>query len=85
VAAEPGIHPPGHLADQRGRPRTRERSLTWQAGLPCRVPERPIYGPQQVIVENVDENHKPDPGEIDAELAARGEEYGVFGGVARKK
>jgi hypothetical protein len=61
-----------------------DAALTWQAGLPCWVPERSIYGSQQVIVENVDENHKPDPGEIDAVLAARGEEYGLLrrGGLA---
>ena len=39
-----------------------DAALTWQAGLPCWVPERPIYGSQQVIVENVDESHKPELG-----------------------
>ena len=38
-----------------------DAALTWQAGLPCWVPERTIYGSQQVIVENVDETHKPGP------------------------
>jgi flavin-dependent dehydrogenase len=61
-----------------------DAALAWQAGLPCWVPERTIYGSQQVIVENLDENHKPDMGEIDAVLAARGEEYGLLrrGGLA---
>jgi FAD dependent oxidoreductase len=61
-----------------------DAALTWQAGLPCWVPERTIYGSQQVIVENVDESHKPEPGEIEALLAARGEEYGLLrrGGLA---
>jgi 2-polyprenyl-6-methoxyphenol hydroxylase-like FAD-dependent oxidoreductase len=61
-----------------------DAALTWQAGLPCWVPERTIYGSQQVIVENVDETHKPEPGEIDALLAARGEEHGLLrrGGLA---
>ncbi len=61
-----------------------DAALTWQAGLPCWVPERTIYGSQQVIVENVDEAHQPGPGEIDATLAARGEEYGLLrrGGLA---
>ena len=61
-----------------------DAALTWQAGLPCRVPERVIYGSQQVIVENVDESHQPDPGEIDAMLAARGDEHGLLrrGGLA---
>jgi hypothetical protein len=35
-----------------------DAALTWAAGLPCWVPERPIYGSQQVIVEGVDERHK---------------------------
>ena len=39
-----------------------DAALTWQAGLPCWVPSRPIYGSQQVIVENLDEAHKPEPG-----------------------
>ena len=48
------------------------------------MPERPIYGSQQVIVENLDENHKPEMGEIDAVFAARGEEFGLLrrGGLA---
>src|SRR2546430_9640553 len=61
-----------------------DAALTWEAGLPCWVPERPIYGSQQVIVENVDENSKPDPGEMDACIAARGGDYGLLrrGGLA---
>ena len=61
-----------------------DAALTWLAGLPCWVPERPIYGSQQVIVENLDEHHKPDMGEIDAVFAARGEELGLLrrGGLA---
>ena len=61
-----------------------DAALTWQAGLPCWEPSRPIYGSQQVIVENLDEAHKPDPGEIDALFARRGEELGLLrrGGLA---
>jgi FAD dependent oxidoreductase len=61
-----------------------DAALTWQAGLPCWVPSRPIYGSQQVIVENLDEAHKPDAGEIDALFASRGEEFGLLrrGGLA---
>jgi 2-polyprenyl-6-methoxyphenol hydroxylase-like FAD-dependent oxidoreductase len=61
-----------------------DAALTWQAGLPCWVPERPIYGSQQVIVENLDEAFKPEPGEVDAVFAARGEEFGLLrrGGLA---
>jgi hypothetical protein len=61
-----------------------DAALTWAAGLPCWVPERPIYGSQQVIVENVDERHSPDPAEMDARIAARGGDYGLLrrGGLA---
>jgi flavin-dependent dehydrogenase len=61
-----------------------DAALTWQAGLPCWEPSRPIYGSQQVIVENLDEAHKPEPGEIDAVLSARGDELGLLrrGGLA---
>ncbi|MGH3251355.1 MAG: FAD-dependent oxidoreductase [Trebonia sp.] len=61
-----------------------DAALTWRAGLPCWVPSRPIYGSQQVIVENLDEAHKPEAGEIDALFASRGEEFGLLrrGGLA---
>jgi flavin-dependent dehydrogenase len=61
-----------------------DAALAWAAGLPCWVPERPIYGSQQVIVENVDERHKPGPAEMDARIAARGADYGLLrrGGLA---
>jgi hypothetical protein len=61
-----------------------DAALTWQAGLPCWVPERPIYGSQQVIVENVDESQKPDAGEMDARIAEKADEYGLLrrGGLA---
>jgi hypothetical protein len=61
-----------------------DAALSWQAGLPCWVPERPIYGSQQVIVENLNENQKPEMGEIDAAFASRGEEFGLLrrGGLA---
>jgi glycine/D-amino acid oxidase-like deaminating enzyme len=61
-----------------------DAALSWIAGLPCWVPERPIYGSQQVIVENVDEDHQPEPGAIDLAIAARAEELGLLrrGGLA---
>jgi FAD dependent oxidoreductase len=59
-----------------------DAALTWQAGLPCQVPERPIYGSQQVIVEHVDESHKPDMAEIDAMLAARARSTGCSAAAA---
>ena len=61
-----------------------DAALTWLAGLPCWVPERPIYGSQQVIVENLGENHKPDPAELDLRIQEKGEQYGLLrrGGLA---
>ncbi len=61
-----------------------DAALAWEAGLPCWVPERPIYGSQQVIVENVDESQKPDAGEMDARIAEKAGEYGLLrrGGLA---
>jgi hypothetical protein len=93
VAVTGGRVGPVELATRYGNLRVRaagyvdasgDAALTWLAGLPCWVPERPIYGSQQVIVENLDENHKPDMGEIDAVFAARGEEFGLLrrGGLA---
>jgi hypothetical protein len=61
-----------------------DAALSWEAGLPCWVPERPIYGSQQVIVENVDESQKPDAGDMDERIAAKGAEFGLLrrGGLA---
>ena len=61
-----------------------DAALTWHAGLTCWEPSRPIYGSQQVIVENLDEAHKPAAGEIEAVFAARGDEFGLLrrGGLA---
>jgi hypothetical protein len=54
-----------------------DAALAWEAGLPCRLPERTIYGSQQSIVENVDETHKPDQEEMTARLAERADRYGL--------
>lgn len=56
---------------------TGDAALTWEAGLPCRVPERPIYGSQQLVLEHVDEAHKPDPGELTARIDAKAGQYGL--------
>ncbi|MGH3318666.1 MAG: FAD-dependent oxidoreductase [Streptosporangiaceae bacterium] len=56
---------------------TGDASLTWEAGLPCRVPEQPIYGSQQVIVEHLDETHTPAADELATRLGAKVTEYGL--------
>jgi 2-polyprenyl-6-methoxyphenol hydroxylase-like FAD-dependent oxidoreductase len=54
-----------------------DAALAWEAGLPCRLPERTIYGSQQAIVEHVDEEHRPDAKEMAARLAERHGSYGL--------
>src|SRR3954464_11209566 len=54
-----------------------DASLAWEAGLPCRVPEREIYGSQQLVVEHVDEDRTPPPDELAARVNARAGEYGL--------
>ena len=54
-----------------------DAALAWEAGLPCRLPERPIYGSQQAIAEFVDMDHKPDLQEMHARLAEKHSDYGL--------
>jgi ribulose 1,5-bisphosphate synthetase/thiazole synthase len=54
-----------------------DAALAWSAGLECRLPEREIYGSQQLVVENLDENHRPDPGELAERVGAKAAEYGL--------
>jgi hypothetical protein len=54
-----------------------DAALAWEAGLPCWLPERPIYGSQQAIVEFIDEDHTPDRQEMAARLAERHAAYGL--------
>jgi len=55
-----------------------DASLAWEAGLPCRVPERPIYGSQQAIIEEVNEKCRPDPEEFASRLSAKMNHYGLI-------
>lgn len=54
-----------------------DAALAWAAGLPCRVPEVPLYGTQMVVLENIDEAHVPKRDAFDARLAARADQYGL--------
>ncbi|MGH9103879.1 MAG: FAD-dependent oxidoreductase [Acidimicrobiales bacterium] len=54
-----------------------DASLAWEAGLPCHVPERPIYGSQQAVVEHVDESQRPEPAELAERLGAKVMHYGL--------
>ncbi|GAA4668119.1 FAD-dependent oxidoreductase [Amycolatopsis dongchuanensis] len=57
---------------------TGDAALAWEAGLPCRIPERTIYGSQQIVLEHLDETHKPDAKELAARVDAKAEEYGLM-------
>ncbi|GAA0900486.1 FAD-dependent oxidoreductase [Pseudonocardia zijingensis] len=54
-----------------------DAALAWEAGLPCRLPEREIYGSQQLVVEHVAEDHRPEPGELAERIGAKAQEYGL--------
>ncbi|ROS44598.1 FAD-dependent oxidoreductase [Amycolatopsis thermoflava] len=54
-----------------------DASLVWEAGLPCRLPEREIYGSQQLVVEHVDEDGTPDPDVLAERVGAKAAEYGL--------
>ena len=55
-----------------------DASLAWEAGLACRVPDRPIYGSQQAIVEHVDDRFRPDAQEFASRLSATVSHYGLI-------
>ncbi|MPZ83793.1 MAG: FAD-dependent oxidoreductase [Actinophytocola sp.] len=54
-----------------------DAALTWEAGLACRVPERTIWGSQQVRLENLREEFKPEPAELTSRVGAKAAEYGL--------
>jgi FAD dependent oxidoreductase len=56
---------------------TGDAALVWQAGLPCRVPDQPIYGSQIVVLENLNEEHKPSPADYSERLRKKAREYGL--------
>lgn len=56
---------------------TGDAALAWLAGLPCRVPDVPIYGTQIVVLENLNEEHKPTPDDYSHRLREKGREYGL--------
>jgi hypothetical protein len=56
---------------------TGDAALTWEAGLPCRIPERTIWGSQQIRLENLREEFKPDQAELVERIEEKAEEYGL--------
>jgi hypothetical protein len=54
-----------------------DAALTWEAGLACRVPERTIWGSQQIRLENLREQFKPEPEELADRVSDKAGEYGL--------
>ncbi|MEZ5668725.1 MAG: FAD-dependent oxidoreductase [Alphaproteobacteria bacterium] len=55
-----------------------DAALAWQAGLECREPAGgPIYGSQQIVVENIHEAHVPSRDALAARIADKGRDYGL--------
>jgi hypothetical protein len=54
-----------------------DAALTWEAGLACRIPERTIWGSQQIRLENLREEFKPEPAELAARVGAKAAKYGL--------
>lgn len=54
-----------------------DASLTWEAGFECRVPERTIWGSQQVRIEGIRREAAPSQDELVATLKELGDEYGL--------
>lgn len=55
-----------------------DAALTWEAGLPCQVPERTIWGSQQVRIENLRPDQAPDAADLTARLQDRAEDFGLI-------
>lgn len=58
---------------------TGDAALTWEAGLPCRIPaDGPIYGSQTAILEGVDVLNHPTRDELTARQREKNQEYGLL-------
>ncbi|MFI5607994.1 FAD-dependent oxidoreductase [Amycolatopsis sp. NPDC051903] len=57
---------------------TGDAALAWEAGLPCRVPERTVWGSQQIRLTGLVESAKPDTAELVARIDEKADEYGLL-------
>lgn len=55
-----------------------DAALTWEAGLECRIPERTIWGSQQLRLENLDPQFAPAADELTQRIHDKAEEYGLL-------
>ncbi|MBQ0827216.1 FAD-dependent oxidoreductase [Streptomyces tagetis] len=56
---------------------TGDAALAWEAGLPCRVPDRTVWGSQQIRLEGLDETARPEPAELVARVDEKASQYGL--------
>jgi hypothetical protein len=56
---------------------TGDAALAWEAGLPCRVPDRTVWGSQQIRLMGLDESAKPDAKELVARVDEKADQYGL--------
>lgn len=54
---------------------TGDAALAWQAGLPCREPDQPIFGTQMFVMEGIDEAHAPSREAFTERVKAKAVEY----------
>lgn len=58
---------------------TGDAALTWEAGLPCRIPaDGPIYGSQTAILDGVDILNHPTRDELTSRQKEKAKEYGLL-------
>jgi hypothetical protein len=56
---------------------TGDASLTWEAGLPCQVPDRTVWGSQQIRLEDLKEQFAPTTEELVSRVDAKAAQYGL--------
>ncbi|WP_346233300.1 FAD-dependent oxidoreductase [Parafrigoribacterium mesophilum] len=56
---------------------TGDAALTWEAGLPCQVPERTVWGSQQIRLEGLREQFAPTGAELVDRVDAKSAQYGL--------
>src|SRR5690606_7719086 len=54
---------------------TGDAALAWQAGLPCREPDQPIFGTQMFVMEGIDEAHAPSREAFTERVKAKAAQY----------
>jgi 2-polyprenyl-6-methoxyphenol hydroxylase-like FAD-dependent oxidoreductase len=51
--------------------------LTWEAGLPCRIPDQPVYGTQVAVIEHVHSDKPVSREDMVKRLEEKADQYGL--------